>query len=194
MPDWLSFIPTKPGLSGRQKDSLRFKAASRRSGSKPGPKRLTSGMLISCRRIGGKSAGQWLRIEAATPAHSLESAASCYCDSDKLMNFAWQQFGQITHGHPRVQAICDWGHHNIGYRFLSGRADLRACLKTLAPTPGEVTRPTRSGNKPWFCRPGALTGRVFKQALSVSEVIERHLWQSNGAAKSTGTTHGVNTP
>lgn len=110
-------------------------------------------MLISCRRIGGKSAGQWLRIEAATSAHSLESVASCYCDSDKLMNFAWQQFGQITHGLPRVQAFCDWGHHNIEYRFLSGRAD-----------------------------------------LSVSEVIERRLWRSNGAAKSTGTTHGVNTP
>ncbi len=51
---------------------------------------------------------------------------SRYCDSDKLMNFAWNQFGQITHGLPRVQAICDWVHHNIEYRFLSGRADLSA--------------------------------------------------------------------
>ena len=51
---------------------------------------------------------------------------SRYCDSDKLMNFAWQQFGQTTHGLPRVQAICDWVHHNIEYRFLSGRADLSA--------------------------------------------------------------------
>ena len=38
---------------------------------------------------------------------------SRYCDSDKLMNFAWNQFGQIPHGLPRVQAICDWVHHNI---------------------------------------------------------------------------------
>lgn len=51
---------------------------------------------------------------------------SRYCDSDKLMNFAWQQFGQITHGLPRVQAICDWVHHNIEYRYMSGRADLSA--------------------------------------------------------------------
>ena len=51
---------------------------------------------------------------------------SRYCDSDKLMNFAWQQFGQIQHGLPRVQAICDWVHNNIEYRYLSGRADLSA--------------------------------------------------------------------
>jgi len=51
---------------------------------------------------------------------------SRYCDSDKLLNFAWNQFGQITHGLPRVQAICDWVHNNIEYRFLSGRSDLSA--------------------------------------------------------------------
>lgn len=51
---------------------------------------------------------------------------SRYCDSDKLMNFAWNQFGQITHGLPRVQAICDWVHNNIEYRFASGRPDLSA--------------------------------------------------------------------
>ena len=51
---------------------------------------------------------------------------SRYCDSDKLLNFAWKEFGQITHGLPRVQAICDWVHTNIEYRFLSGRADLSA--------------------------------------------------------------------
>lgn len=51
---------------------------------------------------------------------------SRYCDSDKLMNFAWQQFGQIPHGLPRAQAICDWVHHNIEYRFMSGRSDLSA--------------------------------------------------------------------
>lgn len=43
---------------------------------------------------------------------------SRYCDSDKLMNFVWNQFGRIPHGLPRVQAICDWIHHNIEYRYL----------------------------------------------------------------------------
>ncbi len=51
---------------------------------------------------------------------------SRYCDSDKLMNFAWNQFGQTTHGLPRVQAICDWVHNNIEYRHMSGRPDLSA--------------------------------------------------------------------
>ena len=51
---------------------------------------------------------------------------SRYCDSDKLMNFAWNHFGHVSHGLPRVQAICDWVHHNIEYRFGSGRPDLSA--------------------------------------------------------------------
>lgn len=51
---------------------------------------------------------------------------SRYADSDKLMDFAWNQFGQIPHGLPRVQAICDWVHRNIEYRFGSGRPDLSA--------------------------------------------------------------------
>jgi transglutaminase-like putative cysteine protease len=51
---------------------------------------------------------------------------SRYCDSDKLLNFAWNQFGQTAHGLPRVQAICDWVHNNIEYRFASGRPDISA--------------------------------------------------------------------
>ena len=51
---------------------------------------------------------------------------SRYCDSDKLLDFAWNLFGQIPHGLPRVQAICDWVHNNIQYRFGSGRPDLSA--------------------------------------------------------------------
>lgn len=45
---------------------------------------------------------------------------SRYCDSDKLKEFAQQQFGQIPHGLQLVQAICDWVHYNIEYRFASG--------------------------------------------------------------------------
>jgi len=51
---------------------------------------------------------------------------SRYCDSDKLMNFAWQQFGQVENGVMRVQAISDWLHKNIEYRFGSGSPDLSA--------------------------------------------------------------------
>lgn len=51
---------------------------------------------------------------------------SRYCDSDKLANFAWEKFGQIEHGLPRVTAISQWLHDNFEYRYLSGRADLSA--------------------------------------------------------------------
>jgi len=51
---------------------------------------------------------------------------SRYCDSDKLLNFAWAQFGQVENGLQRVQAICDWVHQNIEYRFGSGRSDISA--------------------------------------------------------------------
>jgi transglutaminase-like putative cysteine protease len=51
---------------------------------------------------------------------------SRYCDSDKLTDFAWQKFGQIENGWPRVQAISAWIHQNLEYRYLSGRPDLSA--------------------------------------------------------------------
>ncbi len=51
---------------------------------------------------------------------------SRYCDSDKLANFAWEKFGAIEHGLPRVQAISRWLRENIEYRFFSGRPDLSA--------------------------------------------------------------------
>jgi transglutaminase-like putative cysteine protease len=51
---------------------------------------------------------------------------SRYCDSDKLLNFAWQQFGHIENGLQRVQAICNWVHNNIQYRFGAGRSDISA--------------------------------------------------------------------
>ena len=49
---------------------------------------------------------------------------SRYCDSDKLTDFAWQQFGGIEHGMPRVQAISRWIHENIEYRYMSGQPEL----------------------------------------------------------------------
>ena len=71
-------------------------------------------------------AGNLLTV-AQLPAELLRyTLPSRYCDADKLRDFAWNQFGQIPHGLPRVQAICDWVHNNIEYRFGSGRPDLSA--------------------------------------------------------------------
>jgi transglutaminase-like putative cysteine protease len=51
---------------------------------------------------------------------------SRYCDSDKLTDFAWEKFGQVEQGLPRVVAISQWVHDNIEYRYFSGRPDLSA--------------------------------------------------------------------
>jgi transglutaminase-like putative cysteine protease len=71
-------------------------------------------------------AGEMARVEQLPFELLRYTLPSRYCDSDKLMNLAWQQFGQVPHGLPRVQAICDWVHNNIEYRFGSGRPDLSA--------------------------------------------------------------------
>src|ERR1019366_190758 len=56
------------------------------------------------------------------PAMLRYTLPSRYCDSDKLVNFAWEKFGRVEHGWPRVQAISGWIHENIEYRYLSGRS------------------------------------------------------------------------
>jgi transglutaminase-like putative cysteine protease len=73
-------------------------------------------------------------LPATTPQSPVElppdlvryTLPSRYCDSDKLANFAWEKFGQIEHGLPRVNAISKWVHENIEYRYMSGRADISA--------------------------------------------------------------------
>lgn len=61
-----------------------------------------------------------------TPAVLRYTLPSRYCDSDKLINFAWEKFGQVEHGWLRVQAISRWIHDNFEYRYMSGRPDLSA--------------------------------------------------------------------
>jgi transglutaminase-like putative cysteine protease len=62
-------------------------------------------------------------LPAAVLRYTLPSR---YCDSDKLTNFAWEKFGQVEHGLPRVNAISQWLHDNLEYRYMSGRSDLSA--------------------------------------------------------------------
>lgn len=51
---------------------------------------------------------------------------SRYCDSDRLLDFAWEQFGHFPNGLRRVLAIRDWLHRNIEYRTCSGSPLLSA--------------------------------------------------------------------
>jgi transglutaminase-like putative cysteine protease len=51
---------------------------------------------------------------------------SRYCDSDKLLAFAWEKFGALPPGRAQVEAVCNWVHDNIEYRFGSGRPEVSA--------------------------------------------------------------------
>lgn len=70
--------------------------------------------------------------DGVTPPHLLPppllryTLPSRYADSDKLLDFAWQQFGNVPHGIERVQAMCDWLHRNIEYRTGSGSPHISA--------------------------------------------------------------------
>ena len=61
-----------------------------------------------------------LPVGEMTPELLRYTLPSRYCDSDRLMDFAFAEFGQIPHGLARVQAICDWVHEHIEYRWGSG--------------------------------------------------------------------------
>jgi transglutaminase-like putative cysteine protease len=72
------------------------------------------------------------RIDEIIPVNQLSAKLlrytlpSRYCDSDKLLDFAFEKFGQVQHGLTRVQAICDWIHNNIEYRYGSGSPNYSA--------------------------------------------------------------------
>jgi transglutaminase-like putative cysteine protease len=51
---------------------------------------------------------------------------SRYCDSDKLLDFSFEHFAKVPNGFERVQAICDWVHNNIEYRFGAGNPHISA--------------------------------------------------------------------
>jgi transglutaminase-like putative cysteine protease len=65
-------------------------------------------------------------IQEITPATLRCTLPSRYCDSDKLLVFAAQQFGYLVNGVDKVIAICNWVHANISYVTMSGRPDLSA--------------------------------------------------------------------
>ena len=95
---------------------------------KPGRNVLRHDAMIKVPSVSENS----FHLDEPVPAHLLPASIlrytlpSRYCDSDKLLDFAWQQFGQVPHGLQRVQAICDWLHEHIEYRTGSGSPHISA--------------------------------------------------------------------
>jgi transglutaminase-like putative cysteine protease len=51
---------------------------------------------------------------------------SRYCESDKMLAFAFDTFGHLRTTGEKTHAICDWVHANIKYVTYSGRPDISA--------------------------------------------------------------------
>ena len=51
---------------------------------------------------------------------------SRYCDTDRLSDFAWAQFGSTPLGWARVQAICDFVHNHIAFNYQNANAQRTA--------------------------------------------------------------------
>jgi transglutaminase-like putative cysteine protease len=59
---------------------------------------------------------------AELPADALPFlAASRYCETDLLSNFAWSRFGAIPGGWAKVQAICDFVHDHLEFSYPKAR-------------------------------------------------------------------------
>jgi transglutaminase-like putative cysteine protease len=55
---------------------------------------------------------------------------SRYCQSDRLLTFAGQQFGSLMMGYSRVQAICEWVHSSVRFQGNTSNSNTSA-LDTL---------------------------------------------------------------
>ena len=52
---------------------------------------------------------------------------SRYCESDRLMRFAYEEFSSVAPGYSRVKAICDWTYSHLDYTLGSTGPTTTAC-------------------------------------------------------------------
>lgn len=89
---------------------------------------------------------------------------SRYCQSDRLMKLAQDEFGDKSPGYSKVQAICDWIYEKVTY--MSGSSD--------AHTSAYDTVTERAG----VCRDFAHLGIAFCRALNIpARFISAYAWQ-----------------
>ncbi|MFO7628768.1 MAG: transglutaminase family protein [Prochlorococcaceae cyanobacterium] len=60
---------------------------------------------------------------------------SRFCDTDRLLDLAWSEFGSLPPGWTRVQAVCDWVHTRIRFDHDAARAS-KCASETLAEQAG----------------------------------------------------------
>jgi transglutaminase-like putative cysteine protease len=47
---------------------------------------------------------------------------SRYCETEKLLDFAWSQFGHLPDGWAKVAAIVEWTHNHITFNYQAARS------------------------------------------------------------------------
>ena len=92
------------------------------------------------------------RIEHLPSAQLHWLLPSRYCESDVLVDRAWEQFGQTPPNAARVQAVCDWIHDTIEYGV---------------PTLPTTTTSEVLGSGGGMCRDFAHLGVTFCRALGI---------------------------
>lgn len=89
---------------------------------------------------------------------------SRYCQSDRLIKLAQDEFGDCQPGYSRVKAICDWIYDKVTY--ISGSTD--------SHTSAYDTVTERAG----VCRDFAHLGVTFCRALSIpARFVSAYAWQ-----------------
>ena len=84
-----------------------------------GPMRITADAVISDSGVPesfDRSAGQ-VQVERLPEEAIVFLLPSRFCDSDRLLDLAWQLFGHTQPGAPRVQAICDFVNQRIAFNY-----------------------------------------------------------------------------
>ena len=67
---------------------------------------------------------------------------SRYCDTDRLSDFAWAQFGNTVPGWGRVQSIVDFGHNHITFNYQNANSLRTAYGGFLTAPASAATSPT----------------------------------------------------
>jgi transglutaminase-like putative cysteine protease len=90
--------------------------------------------------------------DALPPETILYLLPSRYCQSDRLLQVAWDLFGATEPGWSRVQAVCDWVHTNL--TFMRGSVGLADAVEVYLQRRG-------------VCRDFAHLGVTFCRALNI---------------------------
>jgi transglutaminase-like putative cysteine protease len=61
-------------------------------------------------------------VEDLPPETLIYLLGSRYCETEKLLDFAWSQFGHLPNGWAKVQAIVAWTHNHITFNYQLARA------------------------------------------------------------------------